>query len=125
MVRGKVVKSTHYFDELGYTDKAKLVKALEVDPGMREDADCRLIEPFVRSMSLFKLYSEFESSDFQNILQEMKLHKLRKGQRLTNFGDTCDSFYLVLSGRIAVTHPNASHFQIIADHGHKILKERT
>ena len=107
LVRGKVVKSTHYFDEAPLAEKAKLVKALETDPGMRDDKECALIEPFVRSMSLFKLYNEFESADFQNIFQEMKLHKLRKGTRLTNFGEVNDTIYFVLSGRVAVTHPNA------------------
>lgn len=33
---------------------------------------------------MFKAYKEFESSDFHSILQEIKLHKVRKGTRIFN-----------------------------------------
>lgn len=64
LVKGKVVKSTHYFDDQIDENKLKLLKALETEPGSREDKEFKVIEPYIRSMSVFKPYAEFESSDF-------------------------------------------------------------
>ena len=37
LVKGKVVRSTHYFDDLDRTSKLTLLKALDSEPGVRED----------------------------------------------------------------------------------------
>jgi len=66
-------------------------------------------------MSFFKQYAEFESIDFQSVVQECKLNKIRAGTRLTNFGDSADTIYLVLSGRMAICHPNASYVKIMKE----------
>ena len=79
LITGKVVRSTHYFDSLDHHKKVLLVKALAHEPGNREHKDCELIEPYVRSMTVFKPYKNFESSDFMPILQELKLHKFSRG----------------------------------------------
>ena len=44
---------------LSITDQIKLVRALEVDNENRDHKEFELIEPYVRSMSLFKAYAEF------------------------------------------------------------------
>ena len=124
LVKGKVIRSSHYFDELTERDQIGLLRALETEQGSREEKDCALIEPFVRSISMFKPYAEFESGDFQNIFQEMKLHKVRKGTRITNFGENADTIYLVVSGRIAITHPNAELIQLYNEGGPKLVKDR-
>ena len=61
LVRGKMIKSTHYFDDMKDRDtKLALLRALSSEPGNREDYELRAIEPFVRSMSIFKSYSDFK-----------------------------------------------------------------
>ena len=35
----------------------------------------------------------------------MKLHKVRKGTRLTSYGDNADTIYIIVSGRIVITWP--------------------
>ena len=37
LVKGKVVRSTHYFDDLDRNQKLTLLKALDSEPGARED----------------------------------------------------------------------------------------
>lgn len=125
LVKGKVIKSTHYFDTLSKCDQIKLVRALEVDNESRDVKEFELIEPYVRSMSIFKPYAEFESNDFHSIFREMKLHKIKKGKRIHNFGDNADTVYLILSGRIAITYPNAQLISIFKEGGAKLQKERT
>lgn len=79
LVRGKVIRSTHFFDELQDYNKLELLKALDSEPGSRDDSEVRLIESYVRSMSFFKPYAEFESIDFASVVQECKLVKVRAG----------------------------------------------
>ena len=121
---GKITKSTNYIDENGRETLGRLVSALEKESGEREPELCNLIEPFVRSISIFKPYREFESSDFQSVLQEMKLHKVRKGTRICNFGDNADTVYLILAGRVAITHPKAALMKL-KEGSPKELRERT
>ena len=65
LVRGRLVKSTHYFDDMQDKDaKLALLRALSTEPGNREDFELRSIEPYVRSMSIFKAYSDFKYQDF-------------------------------------------------------------
>ncbi len=71
-----------------------------------------MLEKYIRSMSFFKLYKEFEPSDFHSICQDMKFHKVHKNTRLTNYGDPADTVYVILKGRIAISHPNAAYFTI-------------
>ena len=124
LIRGKVVRSTLYFEELKDHDKIALLKALESEPGQREVDDCKLIEPFIRSMSFFKPYAEFESSDFAHVVQEINLHKVRAGSRVASFGETADSVYVVVAGRIAITHPNQLFLSIVNSEGQKGIRER-
>lgn len=77
LVKGKVVKSTHYFDGLSRVEQIKLVRALEVDHESRDAKEFEAIGPFVRSMSIFKPYAEFEDRDFEQIFKDIKLHKFR------------------------------------------------
>ena len=72
---------------------------------MREDWAIKRMIPYVRSMSVFKPYVEFENNDFASIVQDMKLHKVRRGTRITNYGDYADTVYLIVGGRIAITYP--------------------
>ena len=81
------------------------MRALDTETGPERNTE--LIEPLVRSMSVFKPYAEFSSSDFAPILQEMKLLKFRRGKRVCSFGKNADHLYFIVSGRIAITHPNA------------------
>ena len=120
LVKGKVIKSTHYFDEIENLDKIKLLRALDTEAG--PERDTTLIEPLVRSMSVFKPYAEFSSSDFAPILQEMKLLKFRRGKRVCNFGKNADHMYFILGGRIAITHPNKKLMNLFKD-GPKAVEE--
>ena len=81
-----------------------MMRALDTETGPERKTED--IEPFVRSMSVFKPYAEFSSSDFAPILQEMKLLKFRRGKRVCSFGKNADHLYFIVSGRIAITHPN-------------------
>ena len=83
-----------------------MLHALDTETGEREAAHIEHIEPFVRSLSVFKPYAEFSPSDFAPILQEMKLLKFRRGNRVCSFGKNADHLYFIVSGRIAITHPN-------------------
>ena len=112
LVRGKVIRSTHFFDELADPQKLQLLKALDSEQGAREDSDAKIIEQYIRSMSFFKPYAEFESIDFASVVQECKLVKCRAGTRLTNYGDTAENIYIIISGRVALGHPNAEWFKI-------------
>ena len=125
LVKGKVIKSTHYFDTIPKLDQIKLVRALEVENENREPKEFDIIEPYVRSMSIFKPYAEFESADFHSIFRELKLHKIRKGTRVHNFGDNADTVYIILSGRIAITYPNQQLVSIFKEGGAKLQRERT
>ena len=107
LITGKVIRSTHYFNTLEDDEKLSVLRVLDSEPGNREDGECRIIEPFVRSMSLFKPYSDFEFSDFLSVLQEIKLLKVRAGTRITNYGEASDSIFFIINGRVALTHPNA------------------
>jgi len=124
LVRGKVVRSTVYFDELADPQKLQLLRALETEPNNREPHECALIEPYVRSMTFLKPYQEFESSDFLPILQEIKLHKFKAGTRIVNFGEPANSIYIVVNGRIAITHPDEFYIEILAKEGQKGLRDR-
>lgn len=106
LVRGKVIRSTHYFDDLEDAQKMTLLKALDSEAGMRDDTQCKAIEAYVRSMTFLKPYSEFESVDFQSVVQEIKLQKVKAGQRITTYGDMADSVHVIINGRIAISHPN-------------------
>ena len=92
------------------TCKQKLLHALEKEPGSREIEDLKTLEKYVRSMSFFKLYKEFEPSDFHSLCQDMKFHKIHRNTRLTNYGENADQVYVILKGRIAMTHPNKEYF---------------
>lgn len=63
LVTGKVVRTTHFFEDLPDFRKLDLLKALDSEPGLRDDAECKQIERYIRSMTFFKPYSEFESKD--------------------------------------------------------------
>lgn len=64
LVKAKVIRSTLYFDDLMDAQKLALLKSLETEQGSRDEADTKHIEPYVRSISLFKPYAEFTSDDF-------------------------------------------------------------
>ena len=126
LIKGKVVKASHYFDdELNNEQKVKLVKCLASEPGKRDLETVRTIEKYVRSMSLFKPYAHFESDDFASLIQEIKLHKVKKNTRLCTFGDMADRVYVIVNGRLAINYPTASYFKILEQGGTKLLKERT
>ena len=91
---------------LSNVEKIKLVKALHAEPGNRNEQECNMIEGYVRSMLIFKPYAFYESSDFQTLLQDVRLHKIKKNHRLCNFGDHADRVFVILNGRVAITHPN-------------------
>ena len=112
LVKGKVIRSSHYFEEITQPEQMNIIKALEEEPGARVDISCKLLEPYLRSMSFFKPYQEFESSDFQSVCQDMKLHKVHKGTRLGSYGDLSDTVYLIMKGRVAITHPNKAYFAV-------------
>ena len=120
LCRGKVVKSTNYFDQLSKVDQIKLVKALEVDHESRDVKEFDLIAPYVRSMSIFKPYVEFDNKDFEQIFRDIKLHKVKKFKRITNFGENADTVYLILTGRVAITYPNTQLAKIIKEGGAKL-----
>lgn len=115
LLKGKVIRSSHYFEEITFPQQMAIIRALEEEPGAREDVSCKLLEPYVRSMSFFKPYQEFESSDFQSVCQDLKLHKVHKGTRIGNYGDPSDTVYLIMKGRVAITHPNSAYFEVKAE----------
>ena len=125
LIKGKVVKSTAYFDKISKIEQIKLVKALETDHENRDAKEFKIIKPYVRSMSFFKPYAAFKSKDFEQIFRDIKLHKFRKGKRISNFGDNADTVYVILSGRVAITHPNEDLINILKEGGSKLQKERT
>lgn len=126
LIKGKVIKSTHYFDdELNNEGKIKLVKALANEPGKRDNEEMRLIEKYVRSMQIFKPYAHYKSEDFESLVQDIKLHKMRRGIRICNFGDNADRIYVIVNGRAAITYPNAQYFELMEGGGAKFFKERT
>ena len=125
LIKGKVIKSTHYFDNISRVDQIKLVRALEVEHENRDFKEFEVIAPYVRSMSIFKPYAEFGQRDFEQIFRDIKLHKLKKGKRVTNFGDNADTVYIILSGRVAITYPNSDLLNLSKEGGAKLLRERT
>ena len=126
LIKGKVVKATHYFDdELTNVEKIKLVKGLASEPGKRDHETVKTIEKYIRSMALFKAYAHFRSDDFESLIQEIKLHKIKKNTRICNFGDIADRVYVIVSGRTAITYPTADYFKILEEGGVKLLKEHT
>ena len=64
LITGKVIKSTYFLDEATQEDKLDLRNAFASEPGNRETKDCQVIENFVRTMTVFKPYKEFETGDF-------------------------------------------------------------
>ena len=125
LIRGKVVKSTHYFEDCTHGEQVELVKALDVEPGNRENKHCETILKYIRSMTVFKQYEEFEDSDFEQIVKSVKLHKIRKNQRICNFGEFADCTYWIISGRVAITHPNEHYVKVKTESGMKGLRDRT
>ena len=126
LIKGKVVKATHYFDDdLTNVEKIKLVKCLASEPGKRDNETVRTIEKYVRSMSLFKPYAHFKSDDFESLVQEIKLHKIKRNTRICNFGESADRVYVIVNGRVAITFPTSNYFRILQEGGTKVLKERT
>ena len=103
---GKVVRTTHYFEELEFEAKKKLLKALDTDKESRTERDIEQIEPYVRSFNFLKRYTDFTSDDFHPITKELKLVKIKRGERLTDFGTDCNEVFIIVSGRIVITHPN-------------------
>lgn len=75
-------------------------------------------------MTFLKPYAEFTKEDFSPIVQEIKLHKIKKGSRITNYGELADSINVIVSGRVAITHPNALYMEIYEAEGPKGLRER-
>ena len=51
---------------------------MEVDHESRDVKEFDVIAPFVRSMSVFKPYAEFDNRDFEHIFRDIKLHKIKK-----------------------------------------------
>ena len=86
---------------------------MEVDPENRDVKEFDLIAPYVRSMSIFKPYVEFDNKDFEQIYRDIKLHKIKKFRRIANFGENADTVYLILTGRVAITYPNAELAKIM------------
>ena len=68
LIKAKVIRSTHYFDQIYDDERLALLKALETEPGMRDDEECKTILKYVRSMSFFKPYENFQTSDFLPVL---------------------------------------------------------
>ena len=68
LIKGKVVKATHYFDDVSNVEKIKLVKCLASEPGKRDTETVKTIEKYVRSMALFKPYAHFKSDDFESLV---------------------------------------------------------
>ena len=58
------------------------------------------------------------------MVQEIKLLKVRPGQRITTFGDNADTVNVIISGRVAISHPNELYMQIMKELGLKGFKER-
>ncbi len=83
-----------------------LMKALDTEPGNRENKQLDLILKYIRSMSVFKQYEEFEDSDYEQIVKGVRLHKVKRGTRICNHGEYADQTYWIISGRVAITHPN-------------------
>ena len=124
LVTGKVIKGTHFFDEQSKPNQVKLVKALATEPAERELKDNQLIENYVRSISVFKPYKSFLSSDFAPIVQEMKLHKFQRGTRVCEFGKNSDNIYVILQGRLCITHPNQLLKSLIESRDEEYIKDR-
>ena len=74
-------------------------------------------------MKVFKQYSEFEYGDFESILQEVKLNKIHRGERIVNFGDNADTIYCILAGRVAITHPKEKLTRLKAANDPKLYKQ--
>ena len=99
--------------------------ALNKESEFRDDADCRVIAPYVRSLSFLKAYSGYEYSDFISLMKDIKLHKKKRGSRICNYGEMADSIYVIVSGRIAITHPDKVLMGLHGTSMPHMVKERT
>ena len=126
LISGKVIKSSYYWDEIKDEAKIRLIQALHKEPEAREDADCKEIEKYIRSISVFKPYAEFEYEDIKSVLKDVKLHKFKQGTRICNFGESAESIFLPVNGRVAITHPTGTLMALMDTEGsQKLIKERT
>ena len=79
---------------------------------MRTEKECQAIEKYIRSFYFLRSYSHFESDDFHPITKEVKLIKLKRGERLTDYGSDCNDILVIVSGCVAITHPNDTYMGI-------------
>ena len=98
---------------------------MEVDHESRDVKEFELIAPFVRSMSIFKPYVEFDNKDFEQIFRDIKLHKIKRFERITTFGENADSVYIIMVGKVAITYPNVELVKLLKEGGPKMQRERT
>lgn len=89
---------------------------------MRENEHLKQIEPFVRSLKMFKPYADYETGDMAPFLQDISLHKFKTGERIFDAEEPSDRVYVVLAGRIAVAH--ASNTLLEYKLNPKVFKER-
>jgi len=50
--------------------------------------------------------------------------KVKAGHRITTFGETADTIYVIINGRVAISHPNELYLKIMNDIGIKGFKDR-
>jgi len=50
--------------------------------------------------------------------------KVKAGHRITTFSETADTIYVIINGRVAISHPNELYLKIMNDIGIKGFKDR-
>lgn len=71
-----------------------------------------MIEPLLRSLTVFSCFTDYKSEDFKALANCVKVVKVKKNTRIFNYGETSDELYVVLRGQIGIIYPDG------------ILKER-
>lgn len=68
MLTGKITRETYFHEDIPRVNQLSLIKALQVEPGTREVDQYKVVEPYLRSLKMFKPYADFESADFYSLI---------------------------------------------------------
>lgn len=84
-----------------------LISTLQKPLEHRNDADLKLLMPYVKAVPYFK-QNKFKDKELADICQRLRYDIIYKGKNITKHGEHGDKFYIILQGTVSVWLPEAN-----------------